>query len=122
VRKILYYLSVFRAGFFDTTATFRLEQCQNFSQEWSPQQRGTAGVFSVNSVREFALLPDEAYWVVTENRAVLQRLLTMNIEAESPRWLLLQLRRWCCPSSPDYALSATLNPAKARRPARSKAL
>jgi hypothetical protein len=36
-------------------------------------------------MREFAILPDEAYRVVTENRAQLQRLLAMNIEAEKPR-------------------------------------
>src|ERR1700739_4617723 len=43
------------------------------------------GCFSVNTMREFAILPDEAYGVVTENRAQLQRLLAMNIEAEKPR-------------------------------------
>jgi len=43
------------------------------------------GCFSVNSMREFAILPDEAYGVVTENRALLQRLLAMNIETERPR-------------------------------------
>src|SRR5580692_8031964 len=43
------------------------------------------GCFSVNSMREFAILPAEAYGVVTENRALLQRLLTMNIEAEKPK-------------------------------------
>src|ERR1700728_2017375 len=42
------------------------------------------GCFSVNSMREFAILPDEAYGVVTENRVQLQRLLAMNIEAEKP--------------------------------------
>ena len=36
-------------------------------------------------MREFAILPDGAYGVVTENRALLQRLLAMNIEAEKPR-------------------------------------
>jgi len=46
-----------------------------------PQQ----GCFSVNSMREFAILPDEAYGVVAENWALLQRLLAMNIEAEEPR-------------------------------------
>ena len=40
------------------------------------------GCFSVNSMREFAILPAEAYGVVTENRALLQRLLAMNIQAE----------------------------------------
>jgi hypothetical protein len=43
------------------------------------------GCFSVSSMREFAILPDEAYKVVTENRALLLRLLAMNIEAEKPR-------------------------------------
>jgi TetR/AcrR family transcriptional regulator, copper-responsive repressor len=43
------------------------------------------GCFSVNSMREFAILPDEAYGVVTENRALLERLLVMNIEAEKTR-------------------------------------
>ena len=43
------------------------------------------GCFSVNSMREFAILPDEAYGVVTENRAFVERLLAINIEAEKPR-------------------------------------
>jgi AcrR family transcriptional regulator len=43
------------------------------------------GCFAINSMREFAILPDEAYGVVTENRALLERLLAMNIEAEKPK-------------------------------------
>jgi len=43
------------------------------------------GCFSVNSMREFAILPDEVYGAVTENRALLESLLTMNIETEKPR-------------------------------------
>ena len=43
------------------------------------------GCFSVNSMREFAILPNEAYGAVSENRALLQHLLAMNIEAEKPR-------------------------------------
>src|SRR6202790_1500916 len=43
------------------------------------------GCFSGNSLRELAFLPDEAYGVVTENRALLQGLLAMNIEAEKPK-------------------------------------
>jgi TetR/AcrR family transcriptional regulator, copper-responsive repressor len=42
------------------------------------------GCFSVNSMREFAILPDEAYGVVTENRSQLQHLLAINIAAEKP--------------------------------------
>src|SRR6202171_6118371 len=43
------------------------------------------GCFSVNSMREFAILPDEAYGIVTENRTLLQRLIAINIEAEKPK-------------------------------------
>ena len=43
------------------------------------------GCFAINSMREFAILPDEAYGVITGNRALLQHLLAMNIEAEKPR-------------------------------------
>jgi TetR/AcrR family transcriptional regulator, copper-responsive repressor len=51
-----------------------------------PLNRGEQqGCFSVNSMREFAILPGEAYEVVAENRVLLQRLLVMNIEAEKPR-------------------------------------
>jgi AcrR family transcriptional regulator len=43
------------------------------------------GCFAINSMREFAILPDEAYGAITGNRALLQHLLAMNIEAEKPR-------------------------------------
>jgi len=43
------------------------------------------GCFAINSMREFAILPDEAYGAITENRALLQHLLAMNIEVEKPR-------------------------------------
>jgi AcrR family transcriptional regulator len=43
------------------------------------------GCFSVNSMRELAILPNEAHGIVTEGRALLQRLLVMNIEAEKTR-------------------------------------
>src|SRR6266404_2969393 len=43
------------------------------------------GCLSVNSMREFAILPNEAHRVVTENRVLLQHLLVMNIEAEKPK-------------------------------------
>src|ERR1700675_4768049 len=46
---------------------------------------GQQGCFSVNSMREFAILPDEAYGVVTENRALLQGFLAVYIEAEKPK-------------------------------------
>src|SRR6266446_2413954 len=43
------------------------------------------GCFSVNSMREFAILPDEAHAIVAESRSRVHRLLATNIEAEKPR-------------------------------------
>jgi len=43
------------------------------------------GCFAVNSMREFAILPDEAYGAVTESRALVQHQLAMNISAEKPK-------------------------------------
>ena len=58
---------------------------ENFLKNGPLNKGEQQGCFSVNSMREFAILPDEAYGVVTENRALLQRLLAVNIEAERPR-------------------------------------
>src|SRR5580700_7894622 len=58
---------------------------ENFLKNGPLSKGEQQGCFSVNSMREFAILPDEAYGVVTESRALLQRLLAMNIEAEKPR-------------------------------------
>ena len=58
---------------------------KNFLKNGPLNKGEQQGCFSVNSMREFAILPDEAYGVVTENRALLQRLLAMNIEAEKPK-------------------------------------
>jgi TetR/AcrR family transcriptional regulator, copper-responsive repressor len=58
---------------------------ENFLKH-GPLSRGDQqGCFSVNSMREFAILPREAYGAVTENRALLERLLALNIEAEKPK-------------------------------------
>ena len=42
------------------------------------------GCFAINSMREFAILPEEAYGPITENRVLLLQLLALNIEAEKP--------------------------------------
>jgi AcrR family transcriptional regulator len=45
---------------------------------------GRRGCFSVNSLRDASRLPPEALKIVDENNAKLKRLLTSNINAESP--------------------------------------
>src|SRR5580658_9012561 len=58
---------------------------ENFLKNGPLYKGEQQGCFSVNSMREFAILPDEAYAVVSENRALLERLLSMNIEAEKTK-------------------------------------
>lgn len=58
---------------------------ENFLKNGPLNKGEQQGCFSVNSMREFAILPDEAYGAVSESRALLQRLLAMNIEAEKPK-------------------------------------
>jgi TetR/AcrR family transcriptional regulator, copper-responsive repressor len=57
---------------------------ENFLKNGPLNKGERQGCFSVNSMREVAILPDEAYAVMTESRALLERLLAMNIAAENP--------------------------------------
>jgi AcrR family transcriptional regulator len=43
------------------------------------------GCFSISSMREFAILPDEAHAIVAQSRATVKRLLVKNIEAEGSK-------------------------------------
>src|ERR1700733_7469902 len=57
---------------------------ETFLKSGPLNKREQQGCFAINSMREFAILPDEAYGAITENRALLQQLLAANIEAEKP--------------------------------------
>jgi len=61
------------------------DNVENFLKNGPISKGERRGCFSVNSMREFAILPREAYEVVAESRVTLERLLAMNIEAEKPR-------------------------------------
>jgi AcrR family transcriptional regulator len=61
------------------------ENVETFLKNGPLNKGGQQGCLSVNSMRELTILPDEAYWVVAENRALLLRLLAMNITAEKPK-------------------------------------
>jgi hypothetical protein len=80
------------------------------------------GCFSVNSMREFAILPDGAYGVVTENRALLQRLLAMNIEAEEPKMAPSAIAEMVLSFFSGLCIERNLKSGKPRRLARSNTL
>jgi AcrR family transcriptional regulator len=85
VACLRYYLESQEKRGFLTREPFGWKNVETFLKNGPLNKGEQRGCFSVNSMREFAILPDEAYRVVTENRAQLQRLLAMNIEAEKPR-------------------------------------
>src|SRR5271167_2286446 len=85
VACLRHYLKSQEKRGFLTTEPLGWKNVENFLKNGPLNKGEQKGCFSVNSMRELAILPDEAYGVVTENRALLQRLLAMNIEAEKPK-------------------------------------
>ncbi|NYF52724.1 TetR/AcrR family transcriptional regulator [Tunturiibacter gelidoferens] len=90
-----------------TTQPFGWNNVETFLKQGPYNKGDQQGCFSVNSMRELAILPGQTGEMMAEARTLLQRLLAMNIKPKKPGWLHPQLRRWCCPSFPDYASSAT---------------
>jgi TetR/AcrR family transcriptional regulator, copper-responsive repressor len=58
---------------------------ETFLKEGPLRKGERQGCFAVNSMREFAILPDGAHGAITESRTLVLHLLAMNIEAEKPK-------------------------------------
>jgi TetR/AcrR family transcriptional regulator, copper-responsive repressor len=58
---------------------------ENFLKSGPINKGEKKGCFAINSMREIAILPDEAYGAITESRTLVQHLLAINIEAEKPK-------------------------------------
>ena len=58
---------------------------ERFLRLGSHSKEEQKGCFSVSSMREFGILPDEAQAIVAQNRATTKRLLVKNIEAEGSK-------------------------------------
>jgi AcrR family transcriptional regulator len=84
VECLRYYLESQEKRGLLTKEPFGWSNVENFLKNGPLSMGDQQGCFSVNSMREFAILPSEAYGAVTESRALLERLLAMNIEAEKP--------------------------------------
>jgi AcrR family transcriptional regulator len=68
-----------------TKEPFGWKNIETFLKNGPLHQGERQGCFAINSMREIAILPDEAYSVIAGNRALLQQLLAMNIKAEKTR-------------------------------------
>jgi AcrR family transcriptional regulator len=84
VACLRHYLEIQEKKGFLTKEPLGWKNIETFLKNAPLSKGDQQGCFSVNSMREFAILPDEAYGAVTENRALLERLLAINIEAEMP--------------------------------------
>jgi AcrR family transcriptional regulator len=58
---------------------------ETFLKEGPLKKGERQGCFAVNSMREFAILPDGAHGAITESRTLVLHLLAMNIAAEKPK-------------------------------------
>ena len=58
---------------------------ETFLRDGPVNKADRQGCFGVNSMREFAILPDEAQGAVAESRAQVLRQLAMNIEVEKSK-------------------------------------
>src|SRR5579863_6980841 len=85
VACLRHYLESQEKRGFLTREPFGWNNVETFLKNGPLNKGEQQGCFSVNSMRELAILPAEASGVVAENRAMLQRLLAVNIEAEKPK-------------------------------------
>jgi TetR/AcrR family transcriptional regulator, copper-responsive repressor len=68
-----------------TTQPFGWNNVETFLKQGPYNKGDQQGCFSVNSMRELAILPSQTSEMMAEARTLLQRLLAMNIKAEKTR-------------------------------------
>jgi TetR/AcrR family transcriptional regulator, copper-responsive repressor len=85
VECLRYYLATQEKRGLLTEEPLGWKNIETFLKRGPHSKEGQKGCFSVSSMREFAILPDEAHAIVAHNRATLKRLLVKNIEAEGSK-------------------------------------
>ena len=79
-----YLESLAKRGFL-TKEPLGWRNVETFLKEGPLKKGERQGCFAVNSMREFAILPEEAHGAITESRTLVLHLLAKNIEAEKPK-------------------------------------
>jgi hypothetical protein len=59
-----------------------LDNIERFLKARPPDRQGLKGCFAVNSMRESAILPQEAIDIITQGRSKLKQLIAKNVEGE----------------------------------------
>jgi AcrR family transcriptional regulator len=79
-----YLESLAKRGFL-TKEPLGWRNVETFLKEGPLKKGERQGCFAVNSMREFAILPDEAHGAITESRTLVLHQLAKNVEAEKPK-------------------------------------
>jgi AcrR family transcriptional regulator len=85
VESLRYYLATQEKRGLLTEEPLGWKNIDTFLKHGPHRKEDQKGCFSVSSMREFAILPDEAQAVVAQSRAGLKRLLVRNIQAEGSK-------------------------------------
>jgi TetR/AcrR family transcriptional regulator, copper-responsive repressor len=85
VESLRYYLATQEKRGLLTEEPLGWKNIETFLKRGPHSKNEQKGCFSVSSMREFAILPDEAHAIVAQSREALKRLLANNIEAEGSK-------------------------------------
>ena len=85
VESLRYYLAKQEKRGLLTEEPLGWKNIETFLKRGPHSKDEQKGCFSVSSMREFAILPDEAHAIVAQSRDTLKRLLVKNIEAEGSK-------------------------------------
>ena len=85
VESLRYYLATQEKRGLLTEEPLGWKNIETFLKHGPHSKEDQKGCFSVSSMREFAILPDEAHAIVAQSRAGLKRLLVKNIQAEESK-------------------------------------
>jgi TetR/AcrR family transcriptional regulator, copper-responsive repressor len=85
VESLRYYLATQEKRGLLTEEPLGWKNIEIFLKRGPHSKNEQKGCFSVSSMREFAILPDEAHAIVAQSREALKRLLAKNIEAEGSK-------------------------------------
>ena len=85
IESLRYYLATREKRGLLTEEPLGWKNIETFLKHGPHSKEDQKGCFSVSSMREFAILPDEAHAIVVQSRAGLKRLLVKNIQAEESK-------------------------------------
>lgn len=113
LQSLRYYLQVQDKKYLLATKPLGWENIASFLDQGACNLVGQKGCFSVNAMRELAILPQEAVGIVVESRAQLKASFAKNVAAEHPRMEVDTLAEMILVFFTGLSMERNLNPSKA---------